>query len=393
MNIKKGLIVLSAVLCMSGAAYAEEAEFPWIFESFEDLTVGSFERDGNATIRAIDSGAFGSSGALGVTVSGNIANGAGGYKVGTTLKNGEVYKLSFLIKAEGNIPRNGSTILGYNEEGEESKVYAVIREGTAIKQTIELTGMEWSNEEYTLCEQEFTYEGNGGKATLSLRVGGVSDMGGRTLQGGRSLNYYLDEVKLLPTGQTELVTDLECDYPPDESNMMEISYNFSGENNNSLCVFMCEEEGRWTTRHTVSIGEIQRIFDIPGEVSGKKCKIAVYPADGDVAGKPVELEINDVKLNVSESLELGDGKINAKVDLCYDAQKQVMVIICQYSSENEMLAIEYKNAQCADGEIVSVELTPELKPDTKNVKLLIWEGVDFKTSSMISLVDEMVLSK
>ncbi len=399
MNIKKSagysaLLMLLAACNLTVPAEAAETEYPWIYEAFEDVTAGSATADG-ATLTAVDDGAYGSNGALKVSVSGNITNGSGGYKIDTKLQEGKTYKFSFYSKLEdgANIPRDDSGNGNYNSDGDISKIYAVFHSGGSIVQTTELTDFVWSNEGYAYFEQEIVYEGADCDATLSLRVGERSDRGGWKLQGGSSLVYYLDEFKLIPVSEDTLVTEINYCYPENESNMIEISYDFTGEENNSLCVFMVENDGNWITHDILQTGADSYMLEIPSTINGKRCKFVLYPADGTRAGCETETVIDEIKLNIIENFEISDDVITANVDLCYDTQKQVMVIVCQYSAENEMLAVEYENAECSDGITKTVDITSELKENTTTARLFIWEGVDFKTSSMASLTDEMVIEK
>lgn len=398
MSMKKtagflAIFIVWVVCSLTAAAEADGVRYPWVYEAFEDMTAGSVTAEG-AILSVTEDGFGESKGALKITLSGNITNGSGGYKTAVRLESGKTYKLSFYSKLSdgANIPRDGSKNGDYNADGEISKVYAVFQSGGSTIQT-ELTDFVWSNEGYVYFEKEIAYEGADCDATLSLRVGERSDRGGWKLQGTSSLVYYIDEFKLIPVSDNSLVTEINFAYPENESNMMEISYDFTGEENNSLCVFMVENEGEWVTYNILQSGTDKYMLEIPSTINGKRCKIVLYPADGTLAGCETEVVIEEIKLNVIENFEILDDVITANVDLCYDTQKQVMVIVCQYSAENEMLAVEYENAQCSDGITQTVDITSELKENTTIARLFIWEGADFKTTSMTSLVNEMIVER
>ena len=70
-----------------------------------------------------------------------------------------------------------------------------------------------------------------------------------------------------------------------------------------------------------------------------------------------------------------------------------MVIICQYSDDNEMLDIKYQSVECDNNEEKTVNLKAQIKEGTKKANLMIWEGSDFKTSGMVSIVEQSELRK
>ena len=384
-KLRNVIMLICLVFGMSAAAYAEVAEYPWIYETFSSF--GKTETDG-ANLAILDE-------ALEVSIGANITNGGGGFKIPVNLKAGDTYKLSFFIRlADGaNIPRRDSGNNSYNEDGEIAKLYGVIKEGTSIKHLDFGEPTYWSNSEYILVEHEFLYEGDGAGASFSLRVGERSDRGGRNLQGGAKLIYYIDEIRLIPVSDTELVANLDYGYVENESNMIYVSYEFLGTENNSIAVLMCEDNGVWKTHSVLSVGEDRVDFEIPSDISGKNCKIAVYPADGTASGAVCEKTVNDLKLNVLKEFAFADEEITAEVTLCYPSQKHIMVIICQYSDDNEMLDIKYQSVECDNNEEKTVNLKAQIKEGTKKANLMIWEGSDFKTSGMVSIVEQSELRK
>ncbi|MBQ3038925.1 MAG: hypothetical protein IJD30_07095 [Clostridia bacterium] len=388
--MKKLVIILGCLLCSSNSLVkaSDMPEYPWIYEVFDNYSLGKVEEDG-ASLSVTEDGA------LMVSVGSYVTNGGGGYKIKTALEKGEKYKLSFLIRLEegANIPRRLSVNNSYKEDGEIAKLYGAIREGETL-QTLEFgDATYWSNENYVLIEQEFIYEYEGNDASLSFRVGERTDRGGKNLQGGASLVYYLDEVKLIPLADTQYASNPRYTFVEEESNMMQFSYDFSGTNNNSLAVLMMEENSKWETSKILGVGENVLKFQIPAELNGKKCKIVIYPADGTTAGAVCEEVIENLRLNVIEELSLNGEVITANVKLCYPQLKHVMVILCQYSEDNEMLDIWHQVAECNNSEEKEITLTADVDNNMKSASLLVWEGSDFKTSDMISLVDEMVVSR
>ncbi len=381
------ICMFSGVNCL--AQSSQTTDYPWVYETFDNSDLGKVVSDGAGL-------SFSEDGALKITVGSNITNGGGGYKINTNLKNGETYKLSFLVKLEegANIPRSGSVNNAYNSEGEIAKLYGAIREGTTLKQTLDFgEASYWSNEEYVRIEHEFTYEYEGTNASISFRVGERSDRGGRNLQGGNNLIYCIDNVMLIPVSDTELVSDLTYSYVENESNTIDVSYNFTGETNNSLTVLLAENEGEWEINKILGVGENIYRFQIPPSLNGKKCKIAVYPADGTNAGGMCEILIESLKLNVIEDFNITDDEITANVVLCYPDLKNVIVFVCQYSQDNEMIDIKYQTVECGNNEETEVTLISDINDNMKTASLFIWEGSDFKTSEMLSLVDEIVLEK
>ncbi len=386
-----GIVLLICLLLGTGCiSFASgEAEYPWIYEVFDNSSMGKVKTDGaNLSV---------SSGALKVRVGSNIMNGGGGYKIGAQLENGKKYKLSFLIKLEdgANIPRQGSKNNSYNSAGDISKLYGKIKEGSSVKQTLDFgEATYWSNAAFVKVEQEFTYEGTGGEVNISLRVGENTDMGGKNLQGEAALIYYLDEITLIPTAENALIENLACDYVEDESNMMKMSYDFLGTTtDNSLSVLMTENNDSWKFNKILCVGESEHKFQIPTSLNGKKCKVVVYPADGTNPGAVCETVIEQLNLNIVQSVNIADDTITAEVKLCYPSLKKIIVFICQYNDENEMLDIDYEAVECDENIVKTVTLTPDVNEDMQKTRLFVWEGSDFKTSQMLSLVDEVVVEK
>lgn len=385
-KLKSILLVLFLFIGINCAV--EASSYPWIYETFDDGSLGKVVADG-ASLSVTEDGA------LKVSVNSNITNGGGGYKIDTNLTEGGKYKLSFLIKLESgaNIPRRGSLNNAYDEDGEIAKIYGAIRQGS-LKQTLDFgEATYWNSEQYILVEHEFTYEYDGNDASISLRVGERSDRGGRELQGSNNLTYYLDEIMLIPVTETEIVSNLDYTFVENETNIIQISYDFSGTVNKSLAVLMVENENEWETNRILGVGENIFTFQIPSELNGKNCKIVVYPADGTTAGAISEKLIENLRLNIMQQFSMTEEKLNANVKLCYPDLKYVIVMVCQYSEENEMIDIEYQLVECNNSEEKEVVLTPDIDNSMKSASLLVWEGSDLKTSEMLSLVDEIVLEK
>ena len=392
-KMKKLKSLFFAMCLLFGTVGVTEAAdtpiYPWIYETFNASSLGKVTADGALLSVTVD-------GALKVSVGSNITNGGGGYKISTNLKESGTYKLSFLIKLEdgANIPRRGSVNNAYDEDGEIAKLYGAIREGTTLKQTLDFgEAIYWSNEEYVQIEHEFTYEYEGTDASISFRVGERSDRGGRNLQGSNNLIYFLDEVKLIPVTQTELVSNVGYTFVENETNVMRISYDFSGTVNNSLTVLMVQNGNEWETKTVLNVGENEFDFNIPADVNGKNCKIVIYPADGTAAGAIYENLIENLRLNLIQQFSMTEEKLNANIKLYYPNLKYVTVMVCQYSEENEMIDIEYQLVECNNGEEKEITLTPDIDDNMKTASMLVWEGSDLKTSEMLSLADEIIVQK
>ena len=200
-------------------------------------------------------------------------------------------------------------------------------------------------------------------------------------------------MKLIPVTQTQMVSNLGCAFVENETNMMQISYDFSGTVNNSLAVLMVENTNKWQFERILSVGENVFTFQIPSELNGKNCKIVIYPADGTAAGAVCEKLIENLRLNLIQQFSMTEDKLNANVKLCYPDLKYVMVMVCQYSEENEMIDIDYQSIECNNGEEKVIALTPDIDDSMKSASLLVWEGSDFDTTGMLSLTDEIILVK
>lgn len=391
--VKLGIAAFIVMIIGNMTVFAKDGiKYPWIYESFENEEISNVISDG-AGISLTDEGAFGSSGAMRVEISSNITNGGGGFRIKTNVKNGETYKISFYISLEenANIPRTGSKDGNYKEDGIPSKLYAILHDNSGKIQTIEFDNFEWKNDGFIYCEKEFMYEGNSGEAQLSVRVGERKDYGGRKLQGGKTLTLYFDDLKLIPKGECAALSNLNYSYIENESNVMRFSYDFAGEEDRSLCVFMIERDGEWTAYKMIGTGEETYTFDIPPIAGDGKCKIAVYPSDGLSGGEPYELPIDDLRLNVKESLRLCENEICADVDLFYNDSKDILAIVCQYNDENEMLSIDFESINCTGGETKTVQVKAKKSENASMAKLYIWDGKDFKSSNMNSLVNEIYI--
>ena len=391
--IKLGIAVFIVMIIGSIAVFAQDGiKYPWIYESFENEEIGNVISDG-AGISLSDDGAFGSSGSMKVEIRSNITNGGGGFRIKTNIKNGETYKLSFYISLEkdANIPRTGSKDGSYKEDGTPSKLYAIFHDNSGKMQTIEIDNFEWKNDGFVYCEKEFMYEGNGEEAELSIRVGERKDYGGRKLQGGKTLTLYFDDIKLIPKGECAAVSNLNYSYVENESNVMRFSYDFAGEDDRSLCVFMIERNGEWTAYKILGTGAGTYTFDIPSIAGENNCKIVVYPADSLNGGEACELLLEDLQLNVTENLSIYEDEICADVNLLYNDAKDVLVIVCQYNDENEMVSLDFETVSCAGGEVTAAQIKSRQNENASVARLYIWEGKDFKSSNMNSLVNEIYI--
>ena len=391
--IKLGIAVFIVMIIGSIAVFAQDGiKYPWIYESFENEGINNVISDG-AGISLSDDGAFGSGGAMKVEISSNITNGGGGFRIKTNVKNGETYKISFYISLEegANIPRTGSKDGSYKEDGTPSKLYAILHDNLGKMQIIEIDNFEWKNDGFIYCEKEFMYEGNGEEAELSIRVGERKDYGGRKLQGGKTLTLYFDDIKLIPKGECAAVSNLNYSYVENESNVMQFSYDFVGEEDRSLCVFMIEQDGEWMAYKILGTGAGTYTFDIPSTAGGKNCKIAVYPADTLNGGEVCELLLEDLQLNVTENLSLYEDEICADVKLLYNDAKDVLVIVCQYNDENEMVSLDFEAVSCVGGEVTAAQIRSKQKQNASVARLHVWDGKEFKNSNMNSLVNEIYI--
>ena len=391
--IKLGIAVFIVMIIGSIAVFAQDGiKYPWIYESFENEEISNIISDG-AGISLSDDGAFGSGGSMKVEISSNITNGGGGFRIKTNIKNGEPYKLSFYISLEkdANIPRTGSKDGSYKEDGTPSKLYAILHDNLGKMQTIEIDNFEWKNDGFIYCEKEFIYEGNDEEAELSIRVGERKDYGGRKLQGGKTLTLYFDDIKLIPKGECAAVSNLNYSYVENESNVMRFSYDFAGEDDRSLCVFMIEHDGEWMAYKILGTGAGTYTFDIPSIAGENNCKIVVYPTDFFNGSEARELLLEDLQLNVTENLSIYEDEICADVNLLYNDAKDILVIVCQYNDENEMISLNFETVSCAGGETATVQIKAKQNENTSVARLYIWEGKDFKSSNMNSLVNEIYI--
>lgn len=391
--IKFGIAVFIVMIIGSIAVFAQDGiKYPWIYESFENEEISNIISDG-AGISLSDDGAFGSGGSMKVEISSNITNGGGGFRIKTNIKNGESYKLSFYISLEkdANIPRTGSKDGSYKEDGTPSKLYAILHDNLGKMQTIEIDNFEWKNDGFIYCEKEFIYEGNDEEAELSIRVGERKDYGGRKLQGGKTLTLYFDDIKLIPKGECAAVSNLNYSYVENESNVMRFSYDFAGEDDRSLCVFMIEHDGEWMAYKILGTGAGTYTFDIPSIAGENNCKIVVYPADFFNGSEARELLLEDLQQNVTENLSIYEDEICADVNLLYNDAKDILVIVCQYNDENEMISLNFETVSCAGGETATVQIKAKQNENTSVARLYIWEGKDFKSSNMNSLVNEIYI--
>lgn len=389
MEILKKLSAAVLSLCMlAGAAVpvmaSDKAEYPWVYECFEGSSLGKVTKKA-ATLTAEPDGT------MKVKITSNITDGLGGYTIAVNMKKDQAYKLSFKLKLEegGNIPRSGSKNNNYKADGTPAKLYPVIKGSSTTE--LDLGDADyWTDEEFVTLEKEFTWEQADANASLSFRVGEKKDYGGKALAGSSSFTYYLDDIMLIPVTETAVASSLDYEYMESETNTLKISYDLDGDENNSLAVLMTKSaEGAYKTNRILNVGDDEFTFQIPIELNGSDCKIVVYPADGTTAGKPIELEIENLRLNVIEELNIDSDDITANVTLCYPEEKQVIVMLCLYSAENEMIGIEFRSLKCEANTEVPLSLTAEIEPGTESAALRIWEGGDFKTSNMLSLVDEM----
>ena len=101
--------------------------------------------------------------------------------------------------------------------------------------------------------------------------------------------------------------------------------------------------------------------------------------------------LEDLQLNVTENLSIYEDEICADVNLLYNDAKDVLVIVCQYNDENEMISIDFEAVGCVGGEVTSAQIKAKQNENASVARLYIWAGKDFKSSNMNSLVNEIYI--
>lgn len=280
------------------------AEYPWVYEDFEEA--GDIHATAsNASISRATEGVAGTKGAARITVNNNY----GTAKFPLQVKKGTTYRVSAWVKMAGDIPADKNLhFIFYMHEKLPDGTPA---ESASCFKDIIVRDVDYSKEYYTYVETTFAYEGTGrlngkdvetcdGDATVEIRIGN----GTLATTNNNPIDYYLDDLIVEP------VTTEEEEPLPDTSVGLKNGNFESGFDTSAWISQNCtvtETEGANGTKTGVKVtstgtyGQIKQRTDIG---FNKAYRISVYAKAGDAAtvGKEFKLIIDRKDGKTDDSL-------------------------------------------------------------------------------------------
>ena len=178
-----------------------------------------------------------------------------------------------------------------------------------------------------------------------------------------------------------------------QNDTIKVSYNFSGGHNFSKMILAYKDGNEYKEiKNVVGVNEIE--LKLTDAYLGKELYAAVLPMNtlGECGDIQI-LNIGTVNLEIvcTPNLSISEGLINAYVTATFSkgAQRDMLGVVCQFDENNEMIGYTTATQQFLQGiqNTLTFEDPIALLPNTKNIKLFIWDGTSIENNTMQPLWD------